>query len=395
MTTARSATRLAPKPVQTSPDAAPALISIRDLTKRFKRQSGGSTVTPVDDVSLDVREGELLVLLGPSGCGKTTLLRCIAGLERPDSGEISIGGQIVYSSGHNVFKAPSQRSLSMIFQSYALWPHMTIFDNIAYPLRSRQAPKAGIRQRVMDALDMVGLASLEKQYPGQISGGQQQRVALARAVVGDVKVILFDEPLSNVDAKVREQLRLELIELQRRLGFTGVYVTHDQTEAMHLAHRIAVLQDGRVEQLGTPDEVYRAPETRYVAEFIGSANFVEAKVVAVDRESIRVDSAMGEATAAIGENLHLAVGHDVTLMFRPHAAALEAETASGPNRWPGVIHTAKFLGAHWEYHVAVADGSLLVWSHDAARFVDGDAVVVVIDPNAMVALPENTSQAGS
>ena len=395
MTTTGSATQSAPNEVQSRPPAGDALISIRDLTKRFHRRSGGTTVVPVDDVSLDVREGEFLVLLGPSGCGKTTLLRCIAGLERPDGGEITIDDRVVYSSSKKTFMPPSQRSMSMIFQSYALWPHMTIFENIAYPLRSRRAPKAGIRQQVMNALDMVGLTSLEKQYPGQISGGQQQRVALARAVVSDVKVVLFDEPLSNVDAKVREQLRLELIELQRRLGFTGVYVTHDQTEAMDLADRIAVLHDGRIEQIGTPDVIYRAPTTRYVAEFIGSANFVSAQVVSVDDSGVHASTALGDVVATIAADSVLSQGDDVTLMIRPQAMRLEASGPATANRWPGVVHTAKFLGAHWQYHVEVADRLLQVWSHDRAPFSDGDAVSIATEPEGVVAMAADPPKAYS
>ena len=376
----------------TSVESNDALISIRNLSKSFKRRSSGSTVGPVDDISLDVREGELLVFIGPNGCGKTTLLRCIAGLERPDSGDISIDGRTVFSSSRKIFVSASQRSLSMIFQSYALWPHMTIFENIAYPLRSRRSPKHGIRERVMQALEMVGLASLEKQYPGQISGGQQQRVALARAVVSDVKVVLFDEPLSNVDAKVREQLRLELIDLQRHLGFTGVYVTHDQTEAMDLADRIAVLREGRVQQLGTSNEVYRAPESRYVAEFIGSANFVSAKVVEVVGERALVSTVLGDAAINIGSTLKIAIGDEVTLMFRPQAVDLAASAPRSPNRWPGVIHTSKFLGAHWQYHVRVGEQLIQVWSNDRSPFSEGDPVLVVTDPSNLVALSSKSSK---
>ncbi len=395
MTTAQSLRSVNSGSTPTAPAPDDALISIRNLTKRFQRRSGGSMVVPVDDVSLDVREGEFLVLLGPSGCGKTTLLRCIAGLERPDSGEIAIDGQAVFSSARNVFTAPSQRSLSMIFQSYALWPHMTIFENIAYPLRSRKTPRADIRKRVLDALDMVGLTHLEKQFPGQISGGQQQRIAFARAVVSDVKVILFDEPLSNVDAKVREQLRLELIELQRQLGFTGVYVTHDQTEAMDLAHRIAVLQDGRVEQLGTPDEIYRAPRSRYVAEFIGSANFVNAKVSAIDGDLVRVEAVEGDAFASVGSASEVAVGDDVAIMFRPQDAELVAGTSAAENRWPGVIHTAKFLGAHWQYHVSIGDRLIQVWSSSRVPLSEGDEVQIVTDPSSLVTFSSSASKVQS
>src|SRR5690606_21791699 len=263
---------------------AEAVVAITGLHKRFRR-GDGSVVRAIDDVTLSVGRGELVVLLGPSGCGKTTLLRSIAGLEQPDSGEITVSGTTQYSSERGLDVPPERRNISMIFQSYALWPHMTVFDNVAYPLqsrRSRRPAKDELRRRVREALTLVGVPELERQYHSQMSGGQQQRVALARALVSNDEVVLFDEPLSNVDAKVREQLRLELLAMQRSLGFSAVCGTHDQAAAMELAHRIAVIDTGRVAQIGTPQEIYLRPATRYVANFIGASNEVVGRVEAVD-----------------------------------------------------------------------------------------------------------------
>ncbi|WP_324278085.1 ABC transporter ATP-binding protein [Blastococcus brunescens] len=230
------------------------VVEVSNLVKRFRRESG-AVVNAIDDVSFEVAAGDFVVLLGPSGCGKTTLLRAIAGLETPDQGAIRIGGRAVFSAADRVEVPPERRDISMIFQSYALWPHMTAFKNVAYPLQSRRGRKVAkdeIARRVRQALELVGVGELETQYPGQMSGGQQQRIALARALVNNDELVLFDEPLSNVDAKVREQLRFELVSMQRKLGFSALFVTHDQTEAMELAHRIAVLDSGRIAQFGTP-----------------------------------------------------------------------------------------------------------------------------------------------
>ncbi|HEX6511766.1 MAG TPA: ABC transporter ATP-binding protein, partial [Chloroflexota bacterium] len=229
-------------------------------------------VVALADVSLAVADGEILVLLGPSGCGKTSLLRCIAGLERPDQGEIFIHGKAVFASSSGLALPPEDRHLSMVFQSYALWPHMSVFENVAYPLRNLKLKDAEVRERTTAVLGVVGLADYAAAYPGQLSGGQQQRVALARAVVANEGVVLFDEPLSNLDAKVRDRLRVELLALHRDIGFSALYVTHDQTEATALGDRIAVMDVGTVAQVGTPPEIYRQPNSRYVAQFIGSAN---------------------------------------------------------------------------------------------------------------------------
>lgn len=246
-----------------------ATIEIEGLCKSFAGKQG---VKAVDDLDLAIDDGELLVVLGPSGCGKTTTLRCVAGLEEPDGGRIVVGGRALYDRAAKVSVAPAKRDLGMVFQSYALWPHKTVRGNIAYPLRARRMREALAEGWVEEAADLVDCRGLLDRYPSQLSGGQQQRVALARGLVGRPAVVLFDEPLSNLDAKLRDQVRGELHALHRRLRFTGMYVTHDQQEALAIGNRLAVMREGRVEQAGTPREVFEQPATEYVADFIGYGN---------------------------------------------------------------------------------------------------------------------------
>ena len=247
-----------------------AFIEIRDLFKRFKK------TVAVNHIQLQVKKGEMLTLLGPSGCGKTTTLRCIAGLEKPEAGDIVIDGKPMLSQG---FVQPSKRGIGMVFQNYAVWPHMKVFKNIVYGLKLQKTPKKEIQERAKNVLKLVGLEGLENRYPSQLSGGQQQRVALARAMVRNPKVLLLDEPLSNLDAKLREELRFEIKSLVRRMGITSVYVTHDQAEAMVISDRIAVMDAGNVVQVGTAADIYQKPTNKFVADFIGTMNFMSGKVV--------------------------------------------------------------------------------------------------------------------
>jgi len=247
-----------------------AFIEIRDLYKQFKK------VVAVNRIQLEIKKGEMLTLLGPSGCGKTTTLRCIAGLERPEGGDIIIDGKPMLSRG---FVQPSKRGIGMVFQNYAVWPHMKVYNNIIYGLKLQKTPKKEMRQRAQNVLELVGLKGLEGRYPSQLSGGQQQRVALARALVRNPKVLLLDEPLSNLDAKLREELRFEIKNLVRRMGITSVYVTHDQAEAMVISDRIAVMEAGNVVQLGTAQDIYQKPANKFVADFIGTMNFMPGKIV--------------------------------------------------------------------------------------------------------------------
>jgi ABC-type Fe3+/spermidine/putrescine transport system ATPase subunit len=373
-------------------DRREATIEIRTLQKRFQRSGNGGMVVPVDNIDLVVDEHEMVVLLGPSGCGKTTLLRCVAGLERPDSGEISIAGDLVYSSQRNIFQPANRRPASMIFQSYALWPHMTVQQNVAYPLEARGVPARETTDRVGNTLKMMGLGGLEASHPGQISGGQQQRVALARAVVGNSHVILFDEPLSNVDAKVREQLRLEIRSMQRKLGFSGLYVTHDQTEAMAIADRIAVINQGRIVQLADPVTVYDRPASLYVASFVGTANTWQGTVRGAEAGRIFVESELGMVKVGPSGDLpQPAPGDRVTLMCRPERLKLLGDGEASENSWNAEIVAGEFLGAHSEVLADVEGTTLRVWVD--RRYSPGvrGSVRIGIDPEFVRLYPSESA----
>lgn len=324
-------------------------LSVARLNKTFSRATG-ETFKAIDDVSIDVKKGELVVLLGPSGCGKTTLLRAVAGLETPDSGSIRLGDRVLFDSVTGLVLPPEARHVGMVFQSYALWPHMTVAQNVAYPLRMRGVGRAERDRRVADILAKMRIGDLAQQHPGRISGGQQQRVALARALVCGDGMILFDEPLSNVDAKVRELLRLEILAMQRDFGFTALYVTHDQEEAMALASRIAVVGRGRIEQLGTPEDVYARPVSLGVARFIGSANELAGRIVAPGV----VETAVGRLSVAPAAT-EAATGPEVIVLTRPEhwrfAADGEADAMTGTVA--GTVVGAAFLGSVSEHVVAL------------------------------------------
>ena len=363
-------------------DPAP-VVRVSGLVKTFQRAEG-SAVNAVDDVSLTVAPGEFLVLLGPSGCGKTTLLRIIAGLERADAGSVTLRGEDVFAAECGIDLPPERRRLSMIFQSYALWPHMTAFDNIAYPLRNAR-PRLGratVERRVHEALAKVGTPELARQYPNQLSGGQQQRIALARAIVGGDDLVLFDEPLSNVDAKVREQLRLELLSMQRELGFAAVYVTHDQTEAMELAHRIAVMGHGRVRQLADPATVYRSPVSRYVANFVGTSNELTGTVLRHDEATTTLRTDLGEVT---GRRADLAVGAEAVAVFRPERTTVARKGTTGVNAWAATVTAVLFLGAHTETVATAGEHAFRVLGdHDAA---EGEDATVTVRADDVLVLP--------
>jgi iron(III) transport system ATP-binding protein len=361
----------------------PPLVSIRDVRKSYR--SRRDEPPALDGISLDIAPGEFVVLLGPSGCGKTTLLRCIAGLERPDEGEITIAGETVFSASRGIALPPEDRRLSMVFQSYALWPHMTAFENVAYPLRNTRADRGEIQDRVREALRMVALESVRGDYPGQLSGGQQQRVALARAMVSNSGLVLFDEPLSNLDAKVRERLRVDLLGLQRRYGFSAVYVTHDQTEALALADRVVVMNIGRIAQIGTPGDVYLEPESRYVADFVGSANELSGTVLGWDGAFCRVRTEIGDllgtATSAV-----TARGQSVSLLFRPEHCRLGAARSDAPdknmtaNSMTARLERSLFLGPLVEHLVAIDRTRLVLHSADGEILPGGSEIVFSIRP---------------
>jgi iron(III) transport system ATP-binding protein len=360
-----------------SPDTRPA-IEVRDISKHFQRVSGSTTVA-IDDISLAVAPGELVAVVGPSGCGKTTLLRCIAGLERPTSGEILIDGQVVFDATKRRFTPPERRGIGMMFQSYALWPHMTVAQNIAYPLRCRGVASGQIATRVHAILDTVGLTGLENEPPNRLSGGQQQRVALARSLVAQPKVVLFDEPLSNVDARIREELRLELVQIHKAIGFSGLYVTHDQEDAMQVCDRLVVLREGSIEQIGAPADVYRAPETAYVAEFVGLVNRIVVNRTVHDGSSLLIDTDLGTITAEERDAADT-TGELVALIRPEHVRLTIGEPPSGPaNSWQGTVAFSLFRGSWMQYLVRVGEVELSVWSADHS-LEPGTRVGVTVAP---------------
>jgi iron(III) transport system ATP-binding protein len=368
-------------------DARGPRVSVRGLTKRFRTKAGEHVA--LDNVSIDILAGEFLVLLGPSGCGKTTLLRSIAGLEEPDGGDILLEGQIVSSASRNVWLPPEDRNLGMVFQSYALWPHMNVFENVAYPLRNERLKEAEIRPRVSQTLDRVGLGALAASYPGQLSGGQQQRVALSRALVSTNGLVLFDEPLSNLDAKVRARLRLELVALQQAIGFSSLYVTHDQSEALALADRIAVMEVGRIAQIGSPEEIYETPATRYVADFIGSANEVQGTVGRLAGDECLVETSLGTLVGRAGAGVD-SVGQRVAVMFRPEQCSIAptgAAVAEDMNRMTGLLERSLFQGATFE-HVLRAGSHLVVATViGGERFVHGAELAVAFPRRKTMIFP--------
>jgi iron(III) transport system ATP-binding protein len=340
-------------------------VRLEGLRKVFTAH--GAPVTAVDGVSLGVPDGTLLTLLGPSGCGKTTVLRMVAGLEEPTAGEIYVGGERITAV------PPNRRRTAMVFQSYGLFPHMTVVDNIAYGLRVAGRPREEIRRRVAAMIDLVGLGGTEERPPGQLSGGQQQRVAVARALVIEPRVFLLDEPLSNLDAKLRVQMRHEIRKLQQRLGITTIYVTHDQEEAMALSDLIAVMHGGRVDQVGTPAEIYARPRSRFVADFVGKANFVPARVAAVGGGTVEAD-ALGQRWVIRADGVE--AGATASVLIRPEAIVVRP---ADQGRFPGEVLTSTYLGGEVIYEVAVCGVTLqarLVVPGDAPRYRPGDRVAI-------------------
>jgi iron(III) transport system ATP-binding protein len=345
-----------------------ARIDIHSLSKRY------GTNLVVDDLSLEVHDGEFLTLLGPSGCGKTTTLRLIAGFVKPDGGTIAVDGTVL-SSPEGVVP-PEKRRMGMVFQNYAVWPHKTVFENVAFGLEAQKVPKREIAERVGRMLELVGLTGLEKRYPNQLSGGQQQRVALARSLVVEPQILLLDEPLSNLDAKLRERMRWELKDLQRRTGITFVYVTHDQAEAMALSDQIAVMHLGKLQQVGTPREVYLTPANRVVADFMGLVNLVPARVLGEPDGD-------DEALVALGDSLRFkaalppraAPGSEVLLAVRPESVQLlRPQGPPDPSLAMGRIEEAVFLGNFNDYQVAVDGLRLRVQAPPSDQFEVGEAI---------------------
>ncbi|GAB5601642.1 ABC transporter ATP-binding protein [Thermus sp. FJN-A] len=331
-------------------------------------------------VDLEVFPGEIVALLGPSGSGKTTLLRAVAGLVRPTGGRIRLGREVFFDGDKGAFLPPERRSLGLVFQSYALWPHRTVYENVAYGLRLRRVPEREVRERVLGLLDRLGLTGLERRYPGALSGGQQQRVSLARALAYDPKLLLLDEPLSNLDAKLRDQARVWLRETLKATGKAALFVTHDQAEAMAMADRIALLNEGRMEQVGTPEELYRNPRTLFVADFLGNPNVVEALVVALEGELAHLELAGYPLRArAMGA---LSPGRLAKLVLRP-----ETLRPAGPgevNVVEGEVAHSLYLGGHYEHWVRVGEALLRFLSSVPVREA---RLQLAVDLEAALAYP--------
>jgi iron(III) transport system ATP-binding protein len=354
-------------------------ISVENLTKRF------GTLAAVSDVSLSVEQGEMFTLLGPSGCGKTTLLRLLAGFYTPDAGVIRFGERVVNDV------AAHERGIGMVFQNYALWPHMTVQQNVSYGLKLRKVAAAEMATRVQGVLEKVGLTGLGARYPGQLSGGQQQRVALARALVLNPGMLLLDEPLSNLDAKIRVQVRSEIRKLQKDIGITAVYVTHDQEEALAMSDRIAVFNHGRACQIGPPKMLYERPANRFVADFIGINNFVEGTVRSVEgpNRNLRVETRLGEILAVHDERLR--VGDRCVICVRPENLALNETPSEGRNHFSGRIVLTAYLGNTLRYDVDLGGGTVFKadvgdpWHHDQLRL--GTPVTLSCSAASTLALP--------
>lgn len=339
-----------------------ATVVFENVTKVY----GQSTV--VSNINFDVDSGDLFTLLGPSGCGKTTTLRMIAGLELPSSGKIFVGGEDVS------FKAAAERSVGMVFQSYALFPHMSVMENVCYGLLSAGIKKEKARERAREALEKLGMETYTERYPSELSGGQQQRIAIARSIVTNPKVLLFDEPLSNLDAKLRRQVREDIRKIQKDLGITSVYVTHDQGEALAISDKIIVMEKGEIRQIGTPHELYNNPVDRFVADFIGDTNLVVAR--AVGEQVLEINGYQ------IASNGMLEVDNDYELSIRPNALMLHYEMEESLK---GLVLTAVFLGTHKEYTVELDNGQrLFVMSYDfSSLLLPGSQVSITVDPRGV------------
>jgi len=341
-------------------------VVLEGLTMKFPARDGRGEVLAVDHISLDVRKGELVTLLGPSGCGKTTTLRLIAGFETPTEGRIYIGGRVVNDI------PPNKRQIAMVFQNYALFPHLNVWENIAFGLRAEKRPDREIRERVQGILELTGLEGLERRMPGELSGGQQQRVALARALVKEPGVLLLDEPLSNLDANLRAYMRGEIRRIQQQLSITSVYVTHDQIEAMSLSDRIAIMNQGRIEQVGTPEEIYERPLTEFVAKFMGKVNLLGGRVIGSSGSSLIVDVLNLEMELPL-QGGRFKNGDPVLIVLRPEAVKLCA-TAKG--NLTGTVRRCSYLGSFTEYEIELQEGTIHVLDYNPKIYREGQRVGV-------------------
>ena len=368
------------------------LLRVQNLWKKF------DNVVAAREVSFDVPKGSVISLLGPSGCGKTTTLRCIAGLDSPSAGKITIGKTKVNDVAAGIEVPPEKRSIGMVFQSYAVWPHMTVFQNVSFPLRiQKKGNSESIRERVHNTLSLVGLADFSDRPATNLSGGQQQRVALARALVAEPQLVLFDEPLSNLDAKLREYMRVEILALQKRLGFTAVYVTHDQAEALALSDQLIIMRAGVVEQQGTPREIYLKPRTPFIADFMGASNMIPGRIVEARGPSsllVEADAGRFQMVASFsGERP--APGTPVVVAFRPELTSiLTGEVPAEWNRLSGQVEAALFFGEFVEYSVKIGDLRLKARNRSLCPVAPGMPICLVVDRADCMAIPVEKADSG-
>lgn len=351
-------------------------VRLEHVSKIYTDPKTGKEFYAVEDTSLDIEPGTFVTLLGPSGCGKTTTLRMIAGFESPDEGEIYLGDEAINSL------TPNKRDTAMVFQSYALLPHYNVFDNVAYGLKIRKLPKEEIHERVMNILKLVEMDGMESRMTNQLSGGQQQRVALARALVIEPSVLLFDEPLSNLDAKLRVTMRTEIRKIQQKVGITAIYVTHDQSEAMSISDKIIIMSKGKVEQIGTPREIYYHPKSKFVADFIGEANFLKAQVTAVDGEKAQIVVA-GQGLEA-NNFARAGAGDESTLVIRPEAVVL-----SEKGLLESTVTLSTFMGSYQYYQVMVGDMEVQITDYNPVNrriYEVGEKAYLDFDPKGVYIL---------
>ena len=362
------------------------MISVKALTKRFGRVG---TKNAVDGISFTIPEGKLFTLLGQSGCGKTTTLRMIAGIEEPTSGDIELGNQLVYSSDKGIHIPVNKRPIGMVFQSYAIWPHMNVFDNVAFPLTvTKPQPSAReIKERTEKVLEIVGLQDLANRSATALSGGQQQRVALARALIREPKVLLLDEPLSNLDAKLREQMREEIRAIQLKIGITTVFVTHDQSEALAISDLILLMQDGQIVEFGDPQILYNRPQTPYGAQFIGVSNRFEGMVTGNGEVAFMQLTFRRPASSAFSS------GDPLVIFIRPESISLSRTQREG-YAWTGRVSQRIFQGDSWDYTVRIQDQEVRVRSYDKTDpFLTGDTAYLRPNTDEMIVLPYHMADA--
>jgi iron(III) transport system ATP-binding protein len=365
------------------------MLEIRNLHATYVGHEG-QKVHAVQGISLDVPAGKLFTLLGPSGCGKTTTMRCIAGLERPDSGEVLVNGKPVYSSIDGTFVPPNQRRFGMVFQSYAIWPHMNVYDNAAFPLRVRKKKlsRSEVEEKVMRVLHVVGLDALAMRDATNLSGGQQQRLALARALVMEPELLLLDEPLSNLDAKLRERMRMELKRLQRETGLTTIYVTHDQVEALALSHEIAVIREGRIVQRGRPRDIYDKPANEFVADFIGSTNLLIGTVNSRCISEGQYEVATEVGVLEVSSPIELQRGEQVMVSVRPEQVQPTSNVLAGPNVLTGKVEARAFLGECLDFHIHVGERLVMARVHPSTVGMEvGETVYIQLKPQQCMAIP--------